>query len=211
MVNEVEEKVTIPGPVRLEGLLGLRPGQAGLVVTHPHPLYGGSMDNNVVEALVRAGARAGLSTLRFNFRGVGASQGTHGQGVGEREDLWAALNLLAEKGRTRLYLAGYSFGAWVAATAGPGGPEVRGRIWIAPPLGMMPLRPEEVAHPPDLISYGERDSFCPAENVSALVRGMGAGVELAELAGEDHFFGGSGEELVRRVSDCLTRLLRDGR
>ena len=207
----VEEKVIIPGPVRLEGRLCRRPGEEGLVATHPHPLYGGSMENNVVEALLRAGAQAGMSTLRFNFRGVGESDGTHGRGPAEQEDLKAALEMMAGQGLSRLFVAGYSFGAWVAATADLSGLPIKGRIWIAPPVGMMPLRAEEVTHPPDLIIYGGRDSFCPAAGISALVGKMGPEVELVRMEGRDHFFSGFEEELVRRVSECLVRLPRDGK
>ena len=151
MSEYAEESVTIEGPLRLEGRLSRVSGEEGLVVTHPHPLYGGSMDNNVVKALVRAGKEVGMSTLRFNFRGVGGSQGTHGRGPAERDDLRAALEMLAAEGVSRLVVAGYSFGAWVAATADYGGLPVAGCVWVAPPVGMMPLKPGQVTRAPDLV------------------------------------------------------------
>ncbi len=210
MNGNAEKRIEIQGPVELEARLYRRSGEAGLVITHPHPLYGGSMDNNVVEALVRAGQAAGMSTLRFNFRGVGMSGGSHGRGIAERDDLRVALDHLAGEGLTRLYAAGYSFGAWVAATTDLSGLPVKGTVWIAPPVGMMPLNSKEVTHPPDLIVYGEMDAFCPAGPVAALADSLGPGVELTNLPGVDHFFGGSEEELVRLVSWSLARLGRAG-
>ena len=92
----MEEAVRIPaGPLTLEGLLGRRPGAEGVVVTHPHPLYGGDMHNDVVEALVDAYARAGFTTLRFNFRGTGGSGGRFDGGVGETAARRAAPGRLA--------------------------------------------------------------------------------------------------------------------
>ena len=206
-----EKNITMEGPERLAGRFWQGLGRAALAVTHPHPLYGGSMDNNVVEALVRAGQKAGMSTLRFNFRGAGASQGRHGGGVAEREDLLAALDYLAGQGLERLYVAGYSFGAWVAATTETGARPVRGRIWIAPPVGMMPLAAEEVPHPPDLIVCGGRDEFCPPGPLSLLLDKLEPRPELVRLGGVDHFFGAFEDELVRLASGWLVRLDRDGR
>src|SRR3990172_254396 len=89
---------------------------AGVVICHPHPLYGGDMDNPVVVRVQEACAAEGLATLRFNFRGVGGSSGTHGEGGGEQDDARAALEALEQKaGTAALAIAGYSFGAWIAA------------------------------------------------------------------------------------------------
>ncbi len=211
MSEYAEESVTIQGPVRLEGRLSRVSGEEGLVVTHPHPLYGGSMDNNVVKALVRAGKEAGMSTLRFNFRGVGGSQGTHGRGPAERDDLRAALEMFAAEGFSRLVVAGYSFGAWVAATADYGGLPVAGCVWVAPPMGMMPLKPGQVTRAPDLVVYGGRDSFCPVAGIISLLNKIAPDSELVRLEGRDHFFGGFEAELVRLVSGFLARLPREGR
>lgn len=211
MADIMEESVTIAGPCELAGRFFRGPGGSGLVAAHPHPLYGGSMRNNVVEALVRAGQEAGMSTLRFDFRGAGGSLGSHGGGVPEREDLLAALDFLAGEGLENLYLAGYSFGAWVAATTETGPRPVQGRIWVAPPVGMMPLSPKEIPHPPDLIVCGGRDEFCPAGPLSMLVDGLDPRPELARLEGSDHFFGGFEDEVVRLASELLVRLDRGGR
>ena len=205
MAEYVEESITIPGRVELEGRLARGSGTKALVVTHPHPLYGGSMDNNVVEALVRAGTQSGLSTLRFNFRGVGGSRGSHGRGIDERKDIRSALEMLVGQGFSGLTVAGYSFGAWVAATADYEGLPLDDSVWIAPPVGMMPLKPREVTRVPDLVVYGSRDAFCPAAGITSLLGRIAPNAELVRLEGRDHFFGGFEAELVRLVSDFLGR------
>ncbi|MEJ2024042.1 MAG: alpha/beta hydrolase, partial [Deltaproteobacteria bacterium] len=103
------------GDLVLEGLLTRADGSRGVVVTHPHPLYGGNMQNNVVRAITRAYREAGYTTLRFNFRGVGASQGGFDNGRGEQKDVEAALQYRLSLGCDWLDLAGYSFGSWVNA------------------------------------------------------------------------------------------------
>ena len=115
---ETPIEVDVRDGTRLEALLALPESpKAGLVLCHPHPLYGGDMHNPVV---VRAGEVAqglGLATLRFNFRGVGASTGVHDEGKGEQDDVLAALDVVAARlpaGR-QVGLAGYSFGSWVSA------------------------------------------------------------------------------------------------
>src|SRR5262249_9151484 len=134
-----EQPVTIPvGPgLSLEGALGLpAAAPAGVVVSHPHPLYGGDMDNSVVTAAVEACAAQGLATLRFNFRGVGASKGAWGEARGERAAVRAALALLGQHlpANARLALAGYSFGASTSSRVAAAGPSLAGLALIAPPL-----------------------------------------------------------------------------
>jgi alpha/beta superfamily hydrolase len=112
-------RVAIKSDGTLEAILREHGRQAGAVICHPHPLYGGSMYNNVVEAMEEGFVLSGLSTVRFNFRGVGDSEGAYDEGNGEVHDVIAACtfmrNLLGAEGR--LVLAGYSFGAWVASRA----------------------------------------------------------------------------------------------
>jgi len=103
--------------MRLEGLYATGSGKRGAVVCHPHSLRGGDMHNPVVETLARALFGAGFSTLRFNFRGVGASDGIFDEGQGERDDLQAAKAFLEARGVREILPAGYSFGAWVIAGA----------------------------------------------------------------------------------------------
>ena len=114
----MEEAVSIPGPgITLEGRLSVGAAPGGAVITHPHPLFGGDMANNVVLTAVRALAARGMSALRFNFRGVGRSTGTYGGGIEEADDVAAALAFLKSRTPGPHYVVGYSFGAAVAGRA----------------------------------------------------------------------------------------------
>src|SRR5512143_822587 len=128
------------GSLRLAGRLATPTGARGAaVICHPHPLYGGSMDNNVVAALERSLQAAGYATLAFNFRGVGGSDGGYGDFDGECDDARAALAFLrARGGAPEIVLAGYSFGAMVALRVGWADAEVDRLIAVAPPLTMLP-------------------------------------------------------------------------
>ncbi len=112
-------RVTVASDGALEAILRERGQAGGAVICHPHPQFGGSMHNNVVESIEEGFVLSGFSTLRFNFRGVGYSEGTYDEGNGEIRDVVAACtfmrNLIDHEGR--LVLAGYSFGAWVASRA----------------------------------------------------------------------------------------------
>ena len=106
------ESIFFDGPEgQLEGLLVLRESRMGAVLCHPHPLYGGSMHDTLLGSLHTAIASQNCSTLRFNFRGVGSSDGDHDKGDGEVSDLVAAVDYLHSKGSGEIILAGYSFGA----------------------------------------------------------------------------------------------------
>lgn len=128
------------GALTLEGVLSTPDGAgpvAGVVVAHPHPLAGGDMDNNVVGALCEGLAAAGIASLRFNFRGVGESEGVHANGIGELEDLRAAFAFLQQQtavDATRCGLAGYSFGARASLKVAASLP-LRGLLVVAPPMG----------------------------------------------------------------------------
>ena len=112
MKSVKEERVTFSsGELSLEGLLRRGESDRGVVISHPHPLYGGEMRNQVVGIIQEVFAGKGWTTLRFNFRGVGRSQGEYDEGVGEQEDVRAAVRYLKEIKIKEIYLAGYSFGA----------------------------------------------------------------------------------------------------
>src|SRR5271156_5920205 len=195
------------GDLTLEGLLANPGGNApAVVVCHPHPLYGGSMYNNVVDAVLAAMWQAGYATLRFNFRGVGASDGEHDGGPGEVDDAVAAMAfLLAQTGvrREGAIMAGYSFGAMGAMTAGYGRGDVARIVAVALPLAMADARIPDDASKPVLLVSGDRDSYSPVAGLQALKSKIGDSARLEIVAGADHFFGGREAELGRVIGAAL--------
>lgn len=187
-----EERVVIAGAdVNLEGRLALGSAAAGIVITHPHPLYGGTMDNNVVWTVAKAFQSRGWTTLRFNFRGVGLSTGQFGNGVAELADVQAAMNFLAPQVAGPRFLAGYSFGAAVAGQALIHGVQAAGAIFIAPPIGLMEMDFLPKVPKLRLIVVGDRDEFCPLDRLNQLLAPVAAaGPEVKVLPGCSHFFAG---------------------
>jgi alpha/beta superfamily hydrolase len=178
------------GELTIEGDVTPADGASrGAVVCHPHPQYGGDMNNNVVMAVSRALHDTGHATLRFNFRGVGASDGNYGNGVGEAEDARAAVAFLIERaGVQSVTLAGYSFGAMVALQAGVPLPMVDRILAIAPPLSFFNLDGLSACSKEKLFIVGDNDQYC---SVALLTRQL---VNVAEpkahhiVRGADHFF-----------------------
>ena len=195
------------GDLTLEGLLA-NPGDGApaAVVCHPHPLYGGSMHNNVVEAVLAAMWQAGYATLRFNFRGVGASEGEHEGGPGEVDDAIAAMTFLrAQRGvrKENAAMAGYSFGAMVAVSAGYERAEIARIVAVALPLAMADARIPEGASKPMLLVSGDHDSYSPVAGLKTLTSKIGNSARLEIVAGTDHFFGGCESELSRVIAEAL--------
>ena len=122
----------------LEGRLCEKAADRAAVITHPHPLYGGDMDNPVVMVIAKAYQQSGWSTLRFNFRGTGQSQGCYVEGNSEIADIQAAIDTLHARGFTRIDLAGYSYGAWALARWSQKHRDHAQRlILVAPPVAFM--------------------------------------------------------------------------
>lgn len=168
------------------------------------------MENNVVDALVRAAGAARFGALTFNFRGVGASAGRFDGGDGEAEDLMAAIEYLAETRSCpaeRVVVAGYSFGAAVAARALTFGSAPRAMIWVAPPVGMVPLPPEAVAWPGTKHALaGARDQFCPRAELEAVCAVASPPIPCQIIEGADHFFVGYEDDVTEAVYQILTAL-----
>ena len=192
MIAERPESIAVEPRLRLEGALAL-PADAhhGVVVCHPHPLYGGDMDNPVVTTVAKACAGTGLATLRFNFRGVGGSGGAWDEGRGEQADVRAALAHLRTllPASARLALAGYSFGAAMSAAVAEGGESLAGLALVAPPLGVLPWRPPAslALDGPLLLIAGDGDQYCPVADLSALAGALPKAT-LTVIDGTDHFF-----------------------
>lgn len=208
-----ERQVTFAsGALKLEGLLaipeGSAPARAG-IVCHPHPLYGGSMYNNVVDAVLEAMWKLGWATLRFNFRGVGRSEGEHGGGAGEADDATAAVKFIGDESglpASAITLAGYSFGAMAATAAAPRIGGLGALMLVALPLRMAdPAALKNFAGPIMLLA-GDQDMYCPAPALEALQKELGARAKARIIEGADHFFGGLEEELAAAAESMLKTL-----
>lgn len=205
-----ESRITFrSGDLTLEGMLA-RPepigASPGAVICHPHPMYGGSMDNNVVEAIIAAMWRRGYATLRFNFRGVGASEGEYDGGEGEAADARAAVEFLAAQpdiDRRTIALAGYSFGAAVALRAGLGDSRVARVIAVALPVAAMDSGIDSAAAKPVLLVSGDRDTYSPTPALEQAMQKLGAAATLKVITGADHFFGGYEPALAAEIEGAL--------
>jgi len=186
-----EETITLAGPFALEGVLTHGTGTRGIIITHPHPLYGGNMDNPVVKTVARTFAAAGCTTLRFNFRGTGNSQGQFADGEGEIDDLLAAREHLIASGINNITLAGYSFGAWVIVnTAAAGKLDNEPLILISPPAAMLPFaKTLKLPHLKQVIT-GELDQIAPPDPVKELINNWNPDADFAVIPDCDHFFHG---------------------
>ncbi len=201
--------ITVPGGPGLDGRLALlREARGGVVLCHPHPLHGGDMDNPVVIRASEVARQAGLSTLRFNFRGVGRSGGTHDDGRGEREDVGAAVALLAARleDDSPVGVVGYSFGAWVAARTAQSG-TIAFLVLIAPPLHLYAFDFLKDRALPVLLAAGTRDPYCPAPDLGRLA-GLVPGAEERLIEGADHFFFGKLYPLGEAIRAWLERQVR---
>jgi hypothetical protein len=194
------------GEVKLEGDYGPGSGVGAGLVLHPHPLYGGSMRNNVVDAVADGFLAAGLSVLRINFRGVGRSTGAYGDGVGERDDVAAAAGWLQEQGAGTIHVAGYSFGAHVAAFSWPKLTPlgVEPLMLIAPPAALMPFDGLDPSTAVGLIICGGRDDIGPPNLAESLGQGLERPVSPVVLDGADHFFGGFEDRLAALIRDHVS-------
>jgi hypothetical protein len=167
------------------------------------------MDNNVVMALKKSLGAQGWATLRFNFRGVGASGGTHGDGKGEVEDLLAAANYLLQQGPGRIHLAGYSYGAWIALRASRQSLSPATLLLISPPIDFLDFTNLTLPQVPTLITLGDADSFC---TVPALQKWLGTSggepklVRMDILEGCDHFYWGHEAKLASVTRDFVRSL-----
>ncbi|WP_101048309.1 alpha/beta hydrolase [Macromonas nakdongensis] len=194
-MNAQTESLLIDGPSGALELAIDRPAQARAeggvaVIAHPHPLFGGTLQNKVVQTLARAYVQAGWTALRFNFRGVGRSAGVHDHGVGETEDLLAAVAAQAPAGP--LALAGFSFGAFVTCQAAVRLQPARALhslvlVGTAASRFAVPALPEEL-HDRTLVVHGEQDDTVALSAVLDWARPQALPVTV--IPGVEHFFHG---------------------
>jgi alpha/beta superfamily hydrolase len=196
---------SIAGPAGVLQLVEQQPEhdvRAVAVVCHPHPQRGGSMKNKVVHQLARSFRELGAVSVRFNFRGVGASEGTYGRGDGELEDLGAVVSWARERWPGRpLWLAGFSFGAAVVLR----GAQRFAADWLvtaAPPIRYLPADALPAAGVPWLLIQGAADDVVPAAQVLEWVEALPQTPQLTLLEGAGHFFHGRLNELKQTVLDA---------
>ena len=180
---------------------------------HPHPLHGGTMNNKVVYTLFHAYARRGFSCLRFNFRGVGRSQGTFSRGEGELSDAAAALDWLQGNNAdaAQCWVGGFSFGAWIGMQLLMRRPEITGFISVAPPANMYDFSFLAPCPSSGLILHGDKDELVPTESVDKLIEKLrtqrGITIDHRTLSGANHFFHGHIDGVEREVDDYLDTVL----
>jgi alpha/beta superfamily hydrolase len=183
----------------------------GVVMCHPHPLFGGSMDNNVVLSVTYALAQHGFATIRFNFRGVGNSEGQHTKGELEYQEVLGAMELLkAWKGvdGNNLGLAGYSFGTSVILGSAAAQKKPKAFAFISPPLRALESTPLKKDKRPKLIISGDRDKLVQSDQLQSVLESFSHPPTLKVIEGADHFWGGKEDLLVKQVSQFFVENLK---
>lgn len=208
MTRQEDKGIAIPVPDAewaLEGVFvrGEGPEPPGAVVAPPHPLYGGSMDSPVVAELVFGLKRAGYATVRFNWRGVGASGGApSGEAADADADYAAALAYLADTVPGPLLAAGYSFGAAAAVRVARASPRVRRLVLVAPPPSLLDAEALAAFRGSALVVTGADDAIAPAAGIEALL-GDDPRRRLEVIPETDHFFLRGLSDVSRLASDWL--------
>ena len=203
----------LSGGLVLEGILGIPEGAGPLpaiIVCHPHPLYGGSMDNNVISSLCESLTQASLISLKFNFRGVGGSQGEFGQGIGEREDVEAAISFIStvnEVDSKRIGLAGYSAGAGFAFPVGFNDDRIRALAAVSPPLSMFDFDFLKSCPKPKLLISGSRDDLIPTDDFLKFCQSLPEPKECEIVERADHFWWGYESHLADKMAAFFTKVL----
>jgi hypothetical protein len=182
-----------------------------VVVCHPHPLYGGSMRNNVTYAVADALGGVAMATFLFNFRGVGGSEGSYGGGIMEQQDIVAALDWVqVQKGidESRLGLAGYSFGAGVALPVACADARVKGIALISPYFETSPMALLKTCRKPGLLLGGSNDCEVSPEVVASYGCQAVGTTRLRVIEGPDHFWAGYEQEMGQAVTDFFSELFK---
>lgn len=201
----MEEFITIAGSgnICLEGYLNRQKTGKAVVLAHPHPLYGGNMDVPLICRMAACFQSAGITTLRFNFRGTGGSSGEFDNGRGEQDDVRSALAFLSDQGYDQLFLAGYSFGSWVNAHVVSAGVDVCDHIMVSPPAALLSFDRVEQLPNTGLIITGENDDLAPVYLVEDLLSKWKITPQVAVISNADHFYVGALDELGKILLDYL--------
>ncbi|WP_119462343.1 alpha/beta hydrolase [Rhodospirillaceae bacterium SYSU D60014] len=209
-------EVIINGPEgRLEGRYqhGRRPDSPTALMLHPHPQHGGTMNNKVIYSIYHAFARRGFSVLRFNFRGVGRSQGRFDRGEGELSDAASALDWLQiyNPNASTCWIAGFSFGAWIGMQLLMRRPEISGFISVAPPANLYDFSFLAPCPSSGLVLQGDADEVVPHESVAKLIHKLSNQrdiyIDYRRIPGANHFFHDHLDELTTELEDYLEKVL----
>jgi uncharacterized protein len=199
----------LPGPVgKLEAILWT-PTRAGspplaALFCHPHPLFGGTLHNKVVYQAAKSLDALGIPVLRFNFRGAGLSQGKHDKGLGERGDVQAAIDYLAEQfPNVSLLVGGFSFGSWVAMRVGCSDSRVQELIGLGIPVNSSDFSYLANCDKPKLIVQGTNDEYGAWEKVEPVIALTPGNTRLSFVQAADHFFTGYLEQLDDTINAWL--------
>ncbi len=184
--------------------VAVRGAVAAVVLAHPHPLYGGTMHTKAVYQVAKAFCRLGCAVVRFNFRGVGASDGTFDNGAGELDDFRA----VADFARSRypalpLWAGGVSFGSWAAMTAGARDERVERLVGLAVPAQLYDFSAVRDSPKPKFFIHGEHDATCPLRSVRELYARAAEPKDLVVIAAADHLFDGRLAEVAEVIEDLL--------
>jgi uncharacterized protein len=180
------------------------------LVCHPHPLFGGTMNNKVVYRTAKAALALGIPTLRFNFRGVGKSEGRYADGVGERDDVRAGLDYLLTRypaasaaSAPLVCLMGFSFGAGVGLAVGAHDSRVSALVGLGVAPEWSDLGALQGVTKPKLIVQGTENVYGPREKLKAFFASLAEPKRLCWIEGADHFFSGHLDEVQSRVQEFL--------
>ena len=200
---------------RLEGRYhhSKKSGAPIALVLHPHPQHGGTMNNKIVYAMYQVFVQQGFSVLRFNFRGVGRSQGIFDSGIGELSDAASGLDWVQahNPNASACWVAGFSFGAWIGMQLMMRRPEIGGFVSVAPPANLYDFSFLAPCPASGLIVHGDRDDVVPKADVDKLSNKLNAqkniDVAYETISGADHFFSDADTQIAEIVGDYLAGAL----
>ncbi|MBN8827197.1 MAG: alpha/beta hydrolase [Sphingobacteriia bacterium] len=198
---------------RIEGKYNhsAEPNAPTALILHPHPLHGGTMNNKVVYNVYHTFVRNGFSTLRINFRGVGKSSGTFDNGVGELIDAAIALDWLQlqNPSSNNFWIAGFSFGAWIAMQLLMRRPEIHGFVAVSPPANLYDFSFLSPCPSSGLVVGAEKDSVAPEESISKLLskisKQKNTEIDYQVIPGADHFYRLTMDDLVKSIDDYIKK------
>lgn len=197
------KRVAIESDYTLEGILNEKDSNKGVIICHPHPLYGGSMHNNVVDAIEEGFSEKGFTTLKFNFRGVGASGGFYDDGEGEVKDVLSAKGFLEKilGEDSYIVLAGYSFGAWICSRAAIKTKNVKSLFIVAYPLSFYDSSPLRQFNGKMHFIAGTFDDIAPVDPLLMVYKELPIIEKYLKIIATDHFFGGKEDEIIDFIKD----------